>query len=171
MYAEAYLRRPSHAELKGSVVVAVVLSFKAFPAWLLKESDVTHGSKEQVIQRLREQAALGAPGGGTKGDCVTIEGLAPQSPADPGGQAEGLERPKAEEQAEEVQIPEEEVDWSEDKPQEPKKRRKIRRALKRQKRRRKKPPEKQRKKTPRRRKKKPRKSFRDQSQCIAQLLI
>ena len=66
-----------------------------------------------MIQRLREQeAALGAPGGGTQGDCVTIEGLAPPSPADPGGQAEGLERPKAEE----VQIPEEDVDWTEDKP-------------------------------------------------------
>ena len=103
----------------------------------MKESNVTHGSKEQVIQRLREQAALGAPGGGTQGDCVTIEGLAPQSPADPGGQAEGLERPKAEEQAEvqaeELQVPKEEVDWSEDEPQEPKKRRKIRRSEKRRK--------------------------------------
>ncbi len=86
-----------------------------------------------MIQRLREQeAALGAPGGGTQGDCVTLLGLAPQSPADPRGQAEGLERPKAEKPAEEVQIPEKKVDWSEDKPQEPKKRRKIRRALKRQ---------------------------------------
>ncbi len=64
-----------------------------------------------MIQRLREQeAALGAPGGGTQGDCVTIEGLAPPSPADPGGQAEGLERPKAETKTEEVQIPKEEVD-------------------------------------------------------------
>ena len=94
----------------------------------MKESNVTHGSKEQVIQRLREQAALGAPGGGTQGDCVTIEGSAPPSPADPGGQAEGLERPKAEEQAEEFQTLKEEVDWSEDEPQEPKKRRKIRRS-------------------------------------------
>ena len=76
---------------------------------------------------------MGAPGGGTQGDFVTIEGLAPQSPADPRGQAEGLERPKAEEPAEEVQIPEEEVDWSEDKPEEPKKRRQVRRAVKRQK--------------------------------------
>ena len=85
-----------------------------------------------MIQRLREEAAVGAPGGGTQGDLVTIEGLAPPSPADPGGQAEGLERPKAEEPAEEVQIPEEEVDWTEEKPEEPKKRRKIRRAEKRQ---------------------------------------
>ena len=53
-----------------------------------------------MIQRLREQSALGAPGGGTQGDLVTIEGLAPQSPADQGGQAEGLERLKADEQAE-----------------------------------------------------------------------
>ena len=96
----------------------------------MKESNVTHGSKEQVIQRLREQAALGAPGGGTQGDCVTIEGLAPSSPADPSGQAEGLERPKAEEQEAELQIPKEEVDWSEDEPQEPKKGRKIRRSEK-----------------------------------------
>ncbi len=76
---------------------------------------------------------MGAPGGGTQGDLVTIEGLAPPSPADPGSQAEGLERLKAEEPAEEVQIPEEEVDWSEDKPEEPKKKRKVRRAVKRQK--------------------------------------
>ena len=72
---------------------------------------------------------------GTQGDCVTIEGLAPPSPADPGGQAEGLERPKAEAKAEEVQTPEEEVDRTENKPEdnsekdpEPKKRhRRIRR--------------------------------------------
>ena len=89
-----------------------------------------------MIQRLREQKALGAPSGGTQGDCVTIEGLAPPSPADPGGQAEGLERPKTEE----VQPPEEEVDRTENKPEdtsekepEPKKRhRRIRRAVKRQ---------------------------------------
>ena len=54
---------------------------------------------------------------GTQGDCVTIEGLAPPSPADPGGQAEGLERPKAETKTEEVQIPEEEVDRTENKPE------------------------------------------------------
>ena len=81
-----------------------------------------------MIQSLREQAAVGAPGGCTQGDLVTIEGLAPPSPADPGGQAEGLERPKAEE----VLIPKEEVDWTEDKPEEPKKRRKIKRSEKKQ---------------------------------------
>ena len=112
----------------------------------MKESNVTHGSEEQVIQRLREQAALGAPGGGTQGDLVTIEGLAPPSPADPGGQAEGLERPKAEDQAEEFQTPKEEVDWSEEKPEdtsekeiEPKKRRKIKSQKRRKEKRKKKP--------------------------------
>ena len=129
----------------------------------MKESNVTHGSKEQVIQRLREQEALGAPGGGTQGDCVTIEGLAPPSPADRSGQAEGLERPKAEEQAEEFQIPKEEVDWSEDEPQEPKKRRKIRRSGKRQKKAEKMPLRKPKKRLKRRRKKKLTKSFQKQS--------
>ena len=130
----------------------------------MKESNVTHGSKEQVIQRLREQAALGAPGGGTQGDCVTIEGSAPPSPADPGGQAEGLERPKAEEQAEEFQTLKEEVDWSEDEPQEPKKRRKIRRSGKMLKKRQKKTPlRKPQKRLKRRRKKKLTKSFQKQS--------
>ena len=83
---------------------------------------------------------MGAPSGGTQGDCVTIEGLAPPSPADPGGQAEGLERPKAKTKAEKVQTPEEEVNRTENKPEdnsekesEPKKRhRRIRRKTKRQ---------------------------------------
>ena len=71
-----------------------------------------------MIQRLRGQAEVGAPGGCTQGDLVTIEGLAPPSPADPVGQAEGLERPKAEEeQTEEVQTPEGEVDRTENKPE------------------------------------------------------
>ena len=85
-----------------------------------------------MIQVTAERT-VGAPVGCTQGDIVTIEGLAPPSPADPVGQAEGLERPKAEEErAEEVQIPEEEVDWTEDKPEEPKKRRKIKRSEKKQ---------------------------------------
>ena len=88
-----------------------------------------------MIQRLREQNRVGCAIGQHPGDCVTIEGLAPSSPADQTGQAEGLLRPKSEEsetedseaepaeeqaevQAENLQVPKEEVDWSGNEPEE-----------------------------------------------------
>ena len=124
-----------------------------------------------MIQRLRERAEVGAPGGCAQGDLVTVEGLAQPSPADPAGQVEGREMPKAEEQAGEVQIPEEEVDWTKDKPEEPKKRRKIRRAVKRQRKAEKETARKAKKRgQQKRQKQKPKKSFKNQSQCTAQLL-
>ena len=81
------------------------------------------------------------------GDCVTIEGLAPSSPADQTGQAEGPVRPKseaesseaepaqeqAEVQAEDFQVPKEEVDWSGNEPEEAEERQKrIQKKLKKQ---------------------------------------
>ncbi len=88
---------------------------------------------------------IGCASGQHPGDCVTIEGLAPSSPADPSGQAEGLLRPKSEElsesedkplknePAEDSQIPKEEVDWSGDDPEKAQQRQKrIQKKLKKQ---------------------------------------
>ena len=94
-----------------------------------------------MIQRLRESNGFGCAQGQHPGDCVTIEGLAPSSPADQTGQAEGPVRPKSEEsktedseaepaeeqaevQAENLQVPKEEVDWSGNEPEEAEERQK-----------------------------------------------
>ena len=150
MHTEAFLGTSATQTAGKEAVLAVGSLLKAFPDGSFEEqTSVTYGSGAGDPAPAGTRR-VGCAIGQHPGDCVTIEGFAPSSPADQTGQAEGLLRPKSEEsetedseaepaeeqaevQAENLQVPKEEVDWSGNEPEEAEERQqRIQKKLKKQ---------------------------------------